>query len=55
MSKKSYDQRLNERWRRREQNDRNARLDIDEFYGLRDLKNMATAWIMPFLFGIRRK
>ena len=49
MAKKSYDQRLKERWKRREQKERYNRGDIDRFYDMRNMMSMVDV-ILPFLF-----
>lgn len=54
MGRKSYDQRLKERWKLR-QKKADIRYDITkDFYKMEDLY-AATAWIMPFLFGKRNR
>jgi hypothetical protein len=54
MSKKSYDQRLRERWKRREEKEKFSRQGLGRFY---DMSNMAgqLALILPFLFGKRNR
>ena len=56
MAKKSYDQRLKERWRRKQKHDHEK---LQRFLSVDSLKMhdayAATAWIMPFLFGKRNR
>ncbi len=53
MSKKSYDQRLKERWKRKQKRKDLFHYDIKGF-PLNDAY-AATAWILPFLFRKRNK
>ncbi len=52
MSKKSYDQRLKERWKRKQKRE-NIYYDMKGF-SLSDAY-AATAFILPFLFGKRNR
>lgn len=54
MAKKSYDQRLQKRWLRKEQKEKYRRKNVLDFYGLRELGNWTMA-ILPFLFGKRNR
>ena len=54
MSKKNYDQRLKERWKRKEQKEAYHHKDVTNYYGLKDMFN----WTIPylsFLFGKRNR
>lgn len=54
MSKKNYEQRLKERWKRKQQRDEYVYNLTGGFSNMRDVY-AATAWIMPFLFGKRNR
>ncbi len=49
MAKISYDQRLKKRWVQKQQRAKYERVDINHFYDMRSLMNMA-GLILPFLF-----
>lgn len=54
MAKKSYDQRLKERWKRKQKRETPLSNLRGGFPGLADIY-AATAFILPFLFGKRKK
>ncbi len=54
MSKKSYDQRLKERWKRKEQKEAYHHKNMTDYSGLKDMFNWTFAFL-PFLFRKRKR